>query len=75
MNVKIVTHSTELTATRWTPTGGKIGHDIIPTASEAAAILWAAKLIVANALLGPTRYVTRPDSPGMALSVLTQAVR
>lgn len=50
MNVRIITHSTELTATRWTPTGGKIGHDIIPTNAEMIAVRRAAKMMVGHAV-------------------------
>lgn len=50
MMVKIVTHSTELTATRWTPTGGKVGHDIIPTNAEMLAVNRAVKMMLGHAL-------------------------
>lgn len=50
MNVRIITHTTEMTATRWTPTGGKVGHDIIPTNAEKIAVHRAAKMMVGHAI-------------------------
>lgn len=69
MNVRIITHSTELTATRWTPTGGKIGHDIIPTTAERAAVNTAARMMVGHAI---SRIGYSPV--GDALNLLRKAV-
>lgn len=70
MMVRIITHSTELTATRWTPTGGKVGHDIIPTDREREAIANGARMMAFHAV-GGIGY-----SPvGYVLEMLRKAVR
>jgi hypothetical protein len=69
MNVRINHHSTELTATRWTPTGGKVGHDIILTDRELIAVHQAARMMVGHAV---ARIGTTPVTD--ALAMLRKAV-
>ena len=71
MNVRINHHSTELTATRWTPTGGKVGHDIIPTNTELIAVHQAARMMVGHAV---SRIGTSGMTTAAALAMLRKAV-
>jgi hypothetical protein len=64
VNVRINHHSTELTATRWTPTGGKVGHDIIPTDREMIAVHQAARMMVGHAV---ARIGTNPVADVLAM--------